>query len=216
MPIVLTKNIEPNATLAIWHITENQEQLLQILGENYFEINHHLKITQANSRHYLASRILLTTLFPSNKIVLSKNIHNKPSLQIDQLPYKISITHSFDYAAILIAKQGELGIDLEKIDPRIARIKTKFMNENELLFAGEPDQIKMQTLIWSAKETLYKLYSNKEVDFKQNLHILPFTLSNFGSLETFIIKGGLKQKITVHYEEMNNYMLTYTTDQIIE
>jgi hypothetical protein len=216
MPIVLTKNIEPNATLAIWHITENQDQLLQILGENYFEINHHLKITQANSRHYLASRILLTTLFPSSKIVLSKNIHNKPSLQIDQLPYKISITHSFDYAAILIAKQGELGIDLEKIDPRIARIKTKFMNENELLFAGEPDQIKMQTLIWSTKETLYKLYSNKEVDFKQNLHILPFNLSNFGSLETFIIKGGLNQKITVHYEEMNNYMLTYTTDQIIE
>ena len=90
------------------------------------------------------------------------------------------------------------------------------MNENELLFAGELDQIKMQTLIWSTKETLYKLYSNKEVDFKQNLHILPFSLSNFGSLETLIIKGGLNQKITVHYEEMNNYMLTYTTDQIIE
>jgi 4'-phosphopantetheinyl transferase EntD len=148
--------------------------------------------------------------------MLSKNQNNKPSLQIDGIAMKISITHSFDYAAILFSNADELGLDLEKIDARIARVKNKFMNRNELLFAGADDQIKMQTLIWSTKETLYKLYSNKDVDFRQNLHVLPFTFNNSGKLETLIIKGGLNQKITVHYEEMNNYMLTYTTDQIIE
>jgi phosphopantetheinyl transferase (holo-ACP synthase) len=215
MPLVLQKNIHPNTTLVVWQITESSQDLLYLIGNNYFEDNHHQKINQANARHYLASRLALTSLFVGHQIKLTKNQNNKPSLIIDGITHKISITHSFDYAAILVNNSHELGIDIERIDPRIARVKSKFMNENEMKFAGEVNQIKMQTLIWSCKETLYKLYSNREVDFRKNLHILPFTLQEKGTLETAIVLGGLNQKIIVHYEEMDNYMLTYTTDQII-
>jgi hypothetical protein len=87
MPLVLNKNIYPDVKLAIWFINESHEGLLNIIGNNYNEVNYHQRIQQANARHYLASRIILTQLFPDNTIVLSKNEFNKPYLHLDSHPY---------------------------------------------------------------------------------------------------------------------------------
>jgi phosphopantetheinyl transferase len=211
MPLVLNKNISPDAKLAIWLINESHEELLKIIGNNYNEANYHQRIQQANARHYLASRIILTQLFPDNNIVLSKNEFNKPYLHLDSQPYHISITHSFDYAAILVAPNSFLGIDLERIDPRIGRVKRKFLNQNEWVFAGEESQIAEQTLIWSSKETLYKLYGQKELDFKKNLIISPFLVKENGVLSTQINKDNMEVNLAVHYQKIDNYWLTYTT-----
>ena len=211
MPLVLNKNIYPDVKLAIWFINESHEELLNIIGNNYNEVNYHQRIQQANARHYLASRIILTQLFPDNTIVLSKNEFNKPYLHLDSHPYHISITHSFDYAAVLVAPNSFLGIDLERIDPRIGRVKRKFLNQQEWDFAGEESQIAEQTLIWSAKETLYKLYGQKELDFKKNLFISPFIIQENGVLSTQINKDNIEVNIAVHYQKIDNYWITYTS-----
>jgi 4'-phosphopantetheinyl transferase len=211
MPLVLNKNIYPDVKLAIWFINESNQELLNTIGNNYNEANYHQRIQQANVRHFLASRIILTQLFPEKNIVLYKNEFNKPFLQIDEQPFHISITHSFDYAAVLVAPNSLLGIDLERIDPRIGRVKKKFMNEQEWNFAGEDSQIAEQTLIWSTKETLYKLYGQKELDFKENLLISPFTIEENGVLNTQITKGKIALNIEVQYQKINNYWLTYTS-----
>ena len=85
------------------------------------------------------------------------------------------------------------------------------MNEQEWIFAGDDSQIAEQTLIWSTKETLYKLYGEKELDFKGNLHISPFSIQENGVLNTQISKGKIKLNIEVQYQKINNYWLTYTT-----
>jgi 4'-phosphopantetheinyl transferase EntD len=110
-----------------------------------------------------------------------------------------------------VAPNSLLGIDLERIDPRIGRVKKKFMNEQEWNFAGEDSQIAEQTLIWSTKETLYKLYGQKELDFKENLLISPFTIEENGVLNTQITKGKIALNIEVQYQKINNYWLTYTS-----
>jgi phosphopantetheinyl transferase len=211
MPLVQNKNIFPDVKLAIWFINESNQELLNNIGNNYNEVNYHQRIQQANARHFLASRIILTQLFPEKNIVLHKNNFNKPFLQINEQPFHISITHSFDYAAVLVAPNSLLGIDLERIDPRIGRVKRKFMNEQEWNFAGEDEQIAEQTLIWSTKETLYKLYGEKELDFKENLLISPFNIQENGVLNTQISKGKIELNIEVQYQKIDNYWLTYTT-----
>lgn len=211
MPLVQNKNIFPDVKLAIWFINESNQELLNNIGNNYNEVNYHQRIQQANARHFLASRIILTQLFPEKNIVLHKNEFNKPFLQIEGQPFHISITHSFDYAAVLVAPNSLLGIDLERIDPRIGRVKRKFMNEQEWNFAGEDEQIAEQTLIWSTKETLYKLYEEKELDFKENLLISPFNIQENGVLNTQISKGKIELNIEVQYQKIDNYWLTYTT-----
>ena len=209
MPLLFQKNINSTCALAVWHITEPKEELLLHFHENFIEQQKDTRTNAANALHYLASRAILLSLFPKQKIELIKDKFNKPKLFLNNIPQHISITHSHEYAAIIFSADQSLGIDLEKIDQRITRVKNKFMNENELEFAGENELITAQTLIWSAKETLYKLYGTKGLDFKQDLHIAPFQAKNLGSLTCKISKISNNQNFLVQYETIENYVLTY-------
>jgi len=91
------------------------------------------------------------------------------------------------------------------------------MNENELAFAGNTNQIAEMTLIWSAKETLYKLYNKKELDFKKHLLIEPFSLVQtekffFGTIN----KDNLTKKQKIHFKFYNQIVLTYTSEKDAE
>ncbi len=209
MPMLYQKNISPDCVLAVWHITETKEFLLDLFHDNFFEQEKENRVNAANSLHYLASRAILLCIFPNQKTVLKKDGNNKPQLFINEIPQHISISHSHDYAAIMYSPNCNLGIDLEKIDDRINRVKNKFMNEVELEFAGNNQFTKEQTLIWSAKETLYKLYGNKGLDFKVDLHIAPFLSQNSGELTCKISKLSTSQTYLVQYETIENYVLTY-------
>ncbi|MCG9881570.1 MAG: 4'-phosphopantetheinyl transferase superfamily protein, partial [Bacteroidia bacterium] len=211
MPLYSQQFCEGNLQLALWQITENKEQLLSKLSTLYHEEAFQKRSEQANALHYLASRCAILELFPASQIILHKNGLNQPSLLINNKPIYISITHSADMAGVIISEQHFPGIDLEKIDTRITRVKHKFMNQTELDFAGAENQIDLQTLIWSAKETLYKVYAKKEIDFKEHLHIQPFHLNieNKGNFTGFIRKEEFQKKFNIHYQIISNIVLTY-------
>lgn len=82
--------------------------------------------------------------------------NGKPQLLIggerSRLPF--SITHSNGYAVAAIAPQAQyIGIDLEKIAPRINAWKQDFFHPTELI--GEGDEF--LTTLWTQKEALLKL-----------------------------------------------------------
>lgn len=82
--------------------------------------------------------------------------NGKPQLLIggerSMLPF--SITHSNGYAVAAIAPQAHyIGIDLEKIAPRINAWKTDFFHPTEL--TGEGDEF--LTTLWTQKEAIVKL-----------------------------------------------------------
>lgn len=82
--------------------------------------------------------------------------NGKPQLLIggerSRLPF--SITHSNGYAVAAIAPQAQyMGIDLEKIAPRINAWKQDFFHPTELI--GEGDEF--LTTLWTQKEALLKL-----------------------------------------------------------
>jgi 4'-phosphopantetheinyl transferase EntD len=114
-------------------------------------------------------------------------------------------------AGILVSKNEAIGIDLEKIDTRINRVSKKFMNEAEMTFAGQENQITEKTLIWSAKETLFKLYGQKELDFKLHLLIEPFQINeNKGVFYGNICKTLPSIRQIICFELLENIVLTYT------
>lgn len=82
--------------------------------------------------------------------------NGKPQLLIggenSSLPF--SITHSHGYAVAAIAPQEHfLGIDLEKIAPRINAWKTDFFHPSELT----EDSDEFLTALWTQKEAVVKL-----------------------------------------------------------
>lgn len=213
MPLYQAQNCEGNLKLALWQITETKEELLSSLSSGYQEAAYAKRIEQANALHYLASRRAIKELFPHDPVNLLKNERNQPSLLINNKPVHISITHAADMAGAIVSEEYFPGIDLEKIDQRIARVKRKFMNPTEFDFAGGDYQIELQTLIWSAKETLYKVYAKKEIDFKEHLHIIPFQMSsgNMGQFTGYIKKNEFQKKFKIHYQIIANIVLTYTS-----
>lgn len=217
MPLFDQILISENNLVAIWHITENSETLKKQLSHQYSEAEKELRMGGANSLHWLASRCLIQEVFKGSKLRLEKDENNRPTLWVNGIQWFISITHAAHMAGIYISKNKHVGIDLELIDPRILRVSQKFMNAAEQTFAGLPNQISEMTLIWSAKETLYKLYSKKEVDFKKHLNIEPFQLAQtknyfWGN----IVKDAFQKKQKIHYKLYEQIVLTFTSENDAE
>ena len=207
MPFLKEISIPTIGFISIWEINETIVELANALAHAVEENTKANPKKEIHQLQWLASRLLLKKHFHQKRIQLHKDEFNKPSLFIDNTPYHISITHAGKYAAIFISASATVGIDLELIDERILNISNKFLNEKELKLIQEleHEQAKFISLIWSAKETLYKIYSRKELDFKQDIFINDIQEP---------IKGGISKlgsafELDIHYIELENYILTY-------
>jgi phosphopantetheinyl transferase len=81
-----------------------------------------------------------------------------------------------------------VGVDVEESSPRIERVLQKFLHPNELdwlkahriLASGQlylsdsPNPHLLPTLLWSAKESVYKWYGSGQVDFSDHIRLEPF------------------------------------------
>jgi phosphopantetheinyl transferase len=207
MPFLKEISIPTIGFISIWEINESVKELANALGNAVEEKTKAKPKKEIHQLQWLASRLLLKKHFDKKNIQLHKDEFNKPSLFIDNTPYHISITHAGKYAAIFSSVSATVGIDLELIDERILNISNKFLNEKELRLIQKmgQEQPKFVSLIWSAKETLYKIYSRKELDFKRDIFINEIQEP---------IKGGISKlgsafEIDIHYIEIENYILTY-------
>ncbi len=211
--LALYKKIYPdeNSILAIWKIDERKEDLVNLIDERLHEISKPKNVHDNVGKHWLASRALLLQLFDKHKVEVHKDLNNKPSLVVDGKRYFIAITHSYDYAAVMISDRHEVGLDMERIDKRIGRVAHKFINDDELLYVSkvkEDDLILYQTIIWSAKETIYKIYGRKELDFKEHMSVCAFQLKQ----DTFsgrIHKLKEQHTLEMKFEQIQEYILCY-------
>ena len=87
--------------------------------------------------------------------------------------YKISISHSGVYVAVIISDTA-VGIDIETINDRILKIKSKFL-ETELNY---PMELNGETSLvyWNIKESIFKAVEKPGIDFKKNILVLPLDI----------------------------------------
>lgn len=204
MPLYSVNNFCNNTILALWKITEASQDLSVLLGNSIED----LQSINKKHKHWLASRLLLKEIFPQKRIRLEKDEFNKPHLFVDGKPFHISITHSHDFAAIIVSDKQAVSIDLERIDERVERVSSKFINDEERRFFLEMVDVKMLTVVWSAKETLYKLYGKKELDFKAHLTIKPFTM-NDKIISGIIYKNDFLKEVKMELEIVEDCVMTY-------
>lgn len=168
--------------------------------------------TPKHNKHWLSSRAALCKWFrDAQQIRVTKDEHNKPALQVDGTWYHLSITHSFEYAAVLFSTDHLVALDLEKIDARVTRVADKFLHEEEAAFISKlSETVLAQTITWSAKETLYKLYGKKELLFKRDLRVYPFSISATAfTFDGSVKKDAFSLHVPVHAEIFGDFVLTY-------
>lgn len=101
-------------------------------------------------------------------------IQNKDRVPfVDGLNASFSLSHTEDKVAIVIGEK-RVGIDIEKQTNKILRIKHKFVREDEADFIGEERIQDGASVIWGAKESMFKLYSKGAVSYLNDLKVEAF------------------------------------------
>ena len=156
-----------------------------------------------------ATLFLLERLF-NKHLQLEYNAEGKPLLRGETC--HISISHSHDKLVIICNTKEATGVDVELIRDKVLKIKDKFLSAVELEEAK--DNVEKLIIYWAAKETLYKVYGLKEVEFAKHLYVHPFELKVEGKLIGEINLESFRKKFNLHYEKLEDYMLVYVLDEL--
>ncbi len=244
MALVWIKEIKEETKIGVWKINESFEELQMMIPLTQQDIQFLKGVpNEKRRRQWLASRILLRKLLRlniSDYLHTYIDEHEKPFLK--HHPYHISISHSFDYAAVILSQDHLVGCDIEKIDSKILRIEERFLGKGELKFIHEENlnnhkdplhRILSLYILWTAKEAIYKLYGKKMISFKNNILVHPFSIekpeiffpNRISNLEPFPLipplSGRVKatlnlenflKHLSVHYQILEGFMLSWVWD----
>lgn len=204
MPLFQSINNRENTQVYIWKITESEAFLRTdiVLSENS-KNRLFMMSSELHRRGFLSIRHLLKKAGYSD-LDLYYSEHGKPHLTDHKY---ISITHSFEFTAIIISDVS-IGIDIEKQRDKIKRIAPKFIGYEENFIADLANPVKELTVVWGAKESMYKLYGHKGLGFKAHCQVAPFTMESEQTRARIVFKDDLL-KFDVFFKEIENFMLAY-------
>ena len=211
MSLVYKKELDRFTSFALWKIEESAEELLAQLQLKHHEISYlDTLLNGKRNLHWLSTRVLLRTMMDTDDYIdCQVDSNGKPYLT--NFPHHISLSHSFDYAAVMVSTNRAVGIDIELIKDKIERIAHKFMNDEELSFIS-PDRVDHLYVCWCAKEAIYKLHGKKNISFLDHIRIKPFDYSGSGSFEASLDTGVQVNTYRVHYDKFEGYMIGYVSD----
>ena len=208
MPIFFQHQINENTRLGVWKIEETEE---------FFKGNVplHREVTHPHKRlQHLAGRFLLQFLFPDFPYQLIEIADTrKPFLPDEQ--YHFSISHCGDFAAAIVSNNKRVGIDIEIPVEKIGRIMYKYLSAKEhelfnLIPGGENNTAEINydqpTLLWSAKEAVFKWYGNGGVDFRRQIQLLK-QHEGTETIDCFFSKD--ESELTIHYRQFEGLVLAW-------
>ncbi|MDI9605092.1 MAG: 4'-phosphopantetheinyl transferase superfamily protein [Bacteroidota bacterium] len=206
--LIRREHIDPGGLLGIWKIEETREELL-----NYFpeplrsEAIDYIKKIRSIQRamEWLATRAMLFVLVGDDKSILNYP-DGRPYLS--DRSHLVSLSHTKEYAALLLHNSLPIGIDIEARSERVKKIANKFISEKE--YIDPNNKVLHQLLHWSAKETLFKRLNLREVDFKEHLFLYPFIPCDKGTITATESRTDSSRRFTIHYEVHDDYVLTWT------
>ena len=202
MPIFFQNQVNDTTRLGIWKIEESEEFFLSNVPLQK-EVTHPHKRLQ-----HLAGRFLLQFLFPDFPYDLIRIADTrKPYLADEQ--YHFSISHCGDYAAAIVSKNQRVGIDIEIPSEKVERIKHKFLNEREQEVGNWQEAIgngQLLTLLWSAKESVFKWYGEGGVDFRQHIQLKKIH-QGIETVDCFFEKTN--QALVIHYRLFDHLVLAW-------
>lgn len=201
---------KPGKKIAFWQITEDEETLLQMYNPTAEEIVFLQGLHENKRLHFLSSRLLLRTL--ASGVKLAKDDAGKPHFE-GNTPH-LSISHSGNYAAAIVDENNQTGIDIETLGPKILRIEDKFCNADDKSNIRRTHHSLCLLIMWGAKESLYKWYGKKEVDFKKHMTVGPFETGDSGRFSATFHKPGTQQDFIMEYAVFEGHVAVWIHEML--
>ena len=191
---IIKKISNVDSIIWIWKINESSDAL-SILTDQKTDVKNENK-----KKEFYASRVLIEKMCEELNILfegIRKDNNGKPHLIKSK--YHISISHKFPYVSVIFNTK-KCGIDIERIDEKVKKIRSKFLSKKEDLVVGE--NLKKLVEYWSMKETAYKVDGTtiplKNIEIREKIK----------NLYTCSING---KTIEIKTEEIDGHLLSYTT-----
>ena len=210
MPLFKIINHNKNTTIFIWKIDESLAQLEKSVKLNDRSIKRIQGMrSESHKKGFLAVRKLLETAQLTDFDLYYTN-DGKPHLKDGRI---ITISHSFDFSAIAIS-ESEIGIDIEKNRDKIQRIASKFIGSENNFLCNE-NLTEQLTVIWGAKESLFKIYPDGGLLFIEHLPVEKFKLHE-KTTSGQILKDTINKSYRIYFDIFDGYTLVYATNEIKE
>lgn len=212
MPLHKILHTPTGATIGVWHLTENEQELMAMYPEADELLRQVDERFTAVTRRleFVAVRILFYTLL-QRILPIGYRVTGAPHALDDSLQISISHTvrRSVRYVSVIYHPTHAVGVDIEAVAPNVERIRSHFMHPTETA-----ENLTQLLLCWSGKETVYKVMDNPQaVDFVRSLHVQPFVCPAESKQGSFVVQEQVsedKKEYRVDYEVEPDFVLTWT------
>lgn len=199
MPLISIENLEEDVRLGLWKIEETPEEMLlrdaslKAVCDTASSCH-----SEVRKMERLCIHELLYQMTGLKGTVIDHDPSSKPLLE----GFNLSISHTRGYAALILSSRRDVAVDIEYMSERVNRIASKFIRADEVA----PDTVS-RLVNWSAKETIYKLFSDEDLQYFE-MRLLPFLPERHGSL---LVEDLKKEKLArVFYRVNEEYVLSYS------
>jgi len=210
MPLYKTITVSKGITAYIWQITESEEELAEgiVLTKHCRQRMDNMK-SGLHRRGFLSIRHLMAEAGYLDRDLMYDS-WGKPHLKDGTF---ISITHSHQFTGIIVSKHKEVGIDIEMQREKILRIASKFTPLEEYKTIANTDAlIRKLTIVWGAKESLYKIYAQKGLSFLHHVEITDFALEDTKTSGEILYHGDSSEYL-IRYMEFEGFTCVYAIRQ---
>ncbi len=210
MPVFKTIHHNTQTEILVWKITETLDELKSSTSlRDTSQIRLDGMKSESHQRGFLSVRKLLQERGYSD-FDLFYDEFGKPHLKDGR---HISISHSHLFSSIILSDEN-CGIDLEMQRHKIISIAHKFADE-ESDFLSKTEQIqyiRQLTVIWGAKEAIFKIRNEVGISFKDHIHVNPFSIDSKKAVA--ILKfGSLLLQYDIFFDEVEDYTIVYAFQQ---
>lgn len=209
MPVVNIEQHPNGSTTAVWEITETEEMLMQYIS-NPNRVLEELSATTHPQRRLerLAVRALLNKLSAGDRCL---RYHDNGRPFFANSTANISISHTKRFAAIIYNEKTLVGCDIECYTRDFSTVKQKALSNVEREYLIDRQHNLQLSILWCAKEAVYKCVVEDGIDFAAQIFIQPFLPEEKGKL-TALYTGstGLTTKFDLRYKTIDDHIMVWT------
>ena len=204
MPLFKTIHYNATTQILVWKITETFEELFDTVVLNE---NNSIRLAGMKSQLHQCAFLSVRKLFylaGYTDFDLYYDEFGKPHLKDGK---HISITHSHEFSAIILSNET-VGIDMELQRDKIIKIADKFCDSEFQYLNDNEEYIRKLTVVWGAKEAIFKIRNEKGISFKNHIKVNSFDLEVKETIAELYFDN-LINDFKVYFEEMEGFTLVY-------
>ncbi len=186
------------------YLMEMKDTDLQLYASNcnQTELEKSLFIRHPQKRlEFLASRSLKNSIFPNSELLFDST--GGPYIKGEGF---LSLSHNKSYVALIHSREFRVGIDLECIREKAMQVSSRFCSGEESEFFDQTSPRDM-SLLWSYKETLFKLSDRVGLSLINDIHVYKNGQKTLGSVKF----SDSTRHFELEYIEQNNNFITFNS-----